>query len=522
MFGSNTLSAQETACGTEDPTTSSGFLLNPDEDCFDVDIIYNTCTDVHVRVNVHFFLNDDCSGGIQYPSAASPFSSNYIPPKKGYETAQEIIDDANEFLIEIQGNGQWNQAHWGADVTDPTCVPIRYLLSGVYFHCNTADKTGGSLSATHSTYGVNPDAEINLYIKNCTALNCTGVATYNETGVIVEGIGWFTGGTLVHEIGHTLSLRHTWLSSQNCNDVPQPEEIWDKNCDGTDTEIVNQCWDDNPTSDDVSLCTDDCSEHPCCSWSMQSNNVMTYSGWSSNYNYAAFTPCQVNRMLSSLASEDKDCGLIEEISTDCPPPRAFVDIQPVVIPNSPGEFVIWLEGSDNEKWYKLEFHDEYGNLINATGWVQNQAKKYVITTCRFKQTSTTWPGGFEPETNYTVTLYVENNCGDAAEMSLDFTTPVENCITPVPNEGPRLKIAVSPNPTYENLEISYELEELSTISIYSYNLNSGVTHTLKQIETKPSGEYIEMKNVGDHTEGPYMIFYDLNGDLYPATTFIKM
>ncbi|NUQ26117.1 MAG: hypothetical protein HUU34_19375 [Saprospiraceae bacterium] len=48
-------------CGTPEPTSPPELLLEKNH-CFDVGLIQQTCTKVWIRVNVHFFLDDNCDG----------------------------------------------------------------------------------------------------------------------------------------------------------------------------------------------------------------------------------------------------------------------------------------------------------------------------------------------------------------------------------------------------------------------------------------------------------------------------
>ena len=94
----------------------------------------------------------------------------------------------------------------------------------------------------------------------------TGVAI--GTTIKLAGIyendkaAWEFAGLLNHELGHVLTLRHSWMGEDGCDDTPHHENCWS----GTD-------------------------EHPC------SNNLMDY-----NAHQAAVTPCQIKRMHLCLAS----------------------------------------------------------------------------------------------------------------------------------------------------------------------------------------------------------------------------
>ncbi len=96
-------------------------------------------------------------------------------------------------------------------------------------------------------------------------LETTGVALSNNiklAGLYQSGQqGWAYAGLLNHEIGHVLSLRHTWSGNDGCDDTPRHDNCWisagDKKC---------------------------------------SNNLMDY-----NAHQSAITPCQVARMHQVLS-----------------------------------------------------------------------------------------------------------------------------------------------------------------------------------------------------------------------------
>lgn len=107
-------------------------------------VIANCATEkVWIRINIHFFFNDDCTGTLD------PLGLVSITPEQAYEKAEAYIEAAN--LALDNNRDQWNQVFWGVPFDDTRhCVPFRYLLSGVYVHCNTVGKT-----TSVSTYQLN-------------------------------------------------------------------------------------------------------------------------------------------------------------------------------------------------------------------------------------------------------------------------------------------------------------------------------------------------------------------------------
>lgn len=125
-------------CGMEEPT-SPPVPDTQKNHCFEVDLIQETCTKVWVRINVHFFLDDNCGGTLD------PLGLEDIPIEDAYKVAEEWVESANEQLGDLYP--QWIQiplwhSMWNdpANVKPAQCNPIRYALSGVYIHCDTNAK----------------------------------------------------------------------------------------------------------------------------------------------------------------------------------------------------------------------------------------------------------------------------------------------------------------------------------------------------------------------------------------------
>lgn len=74
-------------------------------------------------------------------------------------------------------------------------------------------------------------------------------------------------GNFMHELGHTLGLRHSWIANDGCDDTPVHPNCWDRNS--------SQCPD-----------------------GIYSNNVMDY-----NNRTNAMTPCQLGKMHYNLSRE---------------------------------------------------------------------------------------------------------------------------------------------------------------------------------------------------------------------------
>lgn len=107
----------------------------------------------------------------------------------------------------------------------------------------------------------------------------SGVQRYDKSGIALGGSiklagiiesglpAWDYGGLLMHELGHVLSLRHSWDNNDGCDDTPKHANCWSNT-----------------------------GEPPCDQ--VESNNFMDY-----NAHQAAITPCQIKRMHAALATE---------------------------------------------------------------------------------------------------------------------------------------------------------------------------------------------------------------------------
>ncbi|MDV7393738.1 M43 family zinc metalloprotease, partial [Arthrospira platensis SPKY1] len=102
-----------------------------------------------------------------------------------------------------------------------------------------------------------------------------GIALRNA----VKVTGWYENGVsewsvryvLNHEIGHILSLMHTWAYNDGCDDTPHHPKCWN--------------FTDEPPCD-----------------SLVSNNVMDYNAYQS-----AWSPCQIGKIHYTLSQETKNC-----------------------------------------------------------------------------------------------------------------------------------------------------------------------------------------------------------------------
>ncbi len=90
----------------------------PMDYCFDISTVQDDCIPVYVRVNFHFFLDDDCQGEL----AAADYVTEDLLPQNAFSLAEELVDEANTYFETMSANllslnYQWHSAHHGAVVT---------------------------------------------------------------------------------------------------------------------------------------------------------------------------------------------------------------------------------------------------------------------------------------------------------------------------------------------------------------------------------------------------------------------
>ncbi|MCO6493898.1 MAG: hypothetical protein J5I98_36095, partial [Phaeodactylibacter sp.] len=217
------------ACGVTEETPSYAPESAPNF-CFDVDEIQESCIKVWIRINLHFFLDDNCEGTLD------PLGIQNIPGDDAYELAEDIIKRANDALE--NNRVQWVQIPlWNIqpeDKKEVQCVPLRYVLSGVYVWCNTMaqDTSGSAVDWFQINFGQNTDTEYNAFFvewKPTGSVDANGQANGEPGNAFTAenfGIGVFN-----HEMGHLLSLRHSFLND-GLDDTPQVGFRYDYNCDG--------------------------------------------------------------------------------------------------------------------------------------------------------------------------------------------------------------------------------------------------------------------------------------------------
>ncbi len=365
------------------------------------------------------------------------------------------------------------------------CVPIRWVLNDVIFHCDSLWKERGVFTSRDSfprpsdvnnQFGLNTDTEYNIYIM-----------THNEASGEANGLGGsansmvtngFSRGLFNHEMGHVLGLRHSW-GFDRIDDTPETAFDFDLNCDGTisSSEMNLQCWNNfasqNPipswnhsTGSFPNACDagPPCAEqHPCCGWTNQNNNFMAYNAH--NDCCGACTHGQIRVMVQTI--NDDQCDYIEDIGGDCPPPMPILEVLPVQnMYETNCSFCFYIGASMNETAYKMEFFEAASHtLVHTTGLLPGPAPKTYCIDVSGKTLS--WANGFQAGTDYIARLTVENGCGNQKEKELQFTLP-SNCIPKNPPTFDWLKMP-APNPHNEDFSFQYEIFEEGELEIVLVN-----------------------------------------------------
>lgn len=485
--------------------------------CFDIQTILDSNYLIYIKINVHYFVKDDCMGLVQQTD---------LKQEEVYKNTKEVIKALNNSIKDnqVQKNGSGKPAPW---------IPIRFVLSGVYIHCETNAIAEYQTLNLNQKYGVNKDTEINFYIAHFPQ-GATGIgyAQDNVGAAVKFSIDyWWTIGNLYHELGHIFNLIHAF-SEDHCDDTPRMEVNWDKNCNGvidrglsgSQKESNLVCWNllspglqkgDLGYSDENKNNTHDCDEimpctpSPCCDESNIDNNVMSYSA-----NKSAITECQLSRMLNYISYQR--CSLVYKIG-GCPPTVAFVDhlASDKVDVNRCTE-CLRFEGSWDEEEYKFNIYEKSGlqrTLVYTSGRLKGPAIKFCY------KTNPQFPGAdllLKPNTAYEVELFTFNSCSED-QYTYAFTTNNYNCF-----ELPSVILKINPNPVMGNLVLNLTNEgNPKSVIIWAENLITKLTYPLNDNFQLLSGTNSIDFNVEHMPMGEYVLFV-LNANELQYQNFLKL
>lgn len=510
FFGQK-VTAQTEYCDIIQPSQSANAASEP---CFDIDSIFQNCIPVYVKVNFHYFVKDDCSGNVSLPLDATQ-----VKQEDATGWANYLIYLAN---MDLENNlPQLNASGYNTTSSPPHCNLIRWVLSGVYFHCDSSDKFDGyNLSSLRSKYAVNPTSEINIFMSSFNHTSVSGVAFL---GGSILSVNRFDKGNLNHELAHNLNLSHSFEGEDDCEDTPKLVFDFDRNCDGqistnpNDSEKNQKCWGLEPTNSAKCNPTPPCTVFPCCDPGWVNNNIMGY-----NNPNAAWTNCQILKALDNLANFK--CDFITQVGGNCPPPNAFITrIPKETVQSKYCSYCFDLNASTNYQKYKVEIYD-YQNpsnpvLIKSTNWITGTAKKYCIGGLSLYGS---WQNGMQANHPYLIKLIVQNECDESA-FSYPFTLPVKDChITSTPDTVRKdYFLSVSPNPASNEITIHYELEDShNTRILITHPLYNNYSYNVKSFGAQDVGTYNLTSQIQDLNTGLNVVVLQVDGIIF-TEAFIK-
>ena len=210
------------------------------------------CTDPntvrYIRVAFHYLLKENNFNWSFYDDCTSPHGTfNYSGPGNFTETsdgdqnavyngflrAEDVISAAN---IELAANFHpWRKEPGVSYPPDnnPPPTNIRYILVGTYFHRDNVAYSASDIFGTQQKYDVGGNRVIDVYFTP-NGYWSGGIATLggqNKFAFLNPYVKYLEPGcrewslqyeafTLNHELGHTLSLSHTWNLNDLCTDTP--------------------------------------------------------------------------------------------------------------------------------------------------------------------------------------------------------------------------------------------------------------------------------------------------------------
>ena len=465
------MAAQPFICGLDTAQVLSLPYVAPENYCFNTDYVIDGCVPIHLGINLHFFLNDSCDrNSVALDSGTlARLPNGDLNTTQAIVIAEQLVDDVNAFFASMSDNAPWNNIYHGVPEAGPTCIPLRLVLTGVYFHCKTsADTISGS--AEISPFLVNPNTQLNYFLSD---LSSPVVGFANRLGGTYGAQQTLSSGIFAHELMHIFNLNHVFYQD-GCDDTWGDVNLtWDYDQDGIVDLTIPRCYhsslDTFPDGRDPCNPDDFIVTHPCCEWAPQNNNLMTYSTWGYNSLYSALTACQLNRSIEHIAAHK--CDYILGID-GCAPVSAFV----VSDPSAPDcGACIDMRASDNETFFELDIANAQGTLVHDGPTIQGQAGIYCLRSTTDKYGAAHWPMGYATGQAYTATLSAWNDCGQSSTYSYTFLLP-DPCSTtsdPVPIQ---VEAVLNPPGHPGTVAVNIQSPGSGTYAIYGSHLDAGTDY----------------------------------------------
>ncbi len=503
--------------------------------CFDVEKVISDCDLIWVRVNVHFFLDDNCEGDIAAWDKLWCIQNNppYLPgcdfsAGNVHNIAEMLINRSNEFAENMSDNSLFynETVKLGLEPSSsspPQCMPIRFLLDGVHIHC---DKKSQLITAYNLFYSnqINPGGSVNIFVTQTGTINGAnpgGFTNYGENAMVNASLTWGAPSTIIHEFAHMYDVRHPWeeVGQFECSDTFDPRWSWDHDCNPNTPEIESEtCWDANPRHDGKNACDNPifCTDHPCCDWDIQTTNIMAYSGWASNGDYATMSTQQLRILLTKL---NKDCKKVVTVDPDCPPPSANIVIPPLEGKGSDCDFCINFGASMNETEYQISFEQMVNGVgipFRSTGWVSRPAGQYCISLRSLKGYGDFLDGGFKKGGKYKITLSIKNDCGEVSNKTVEITLPNKTCVND--QDWPVLEVFPNPASDFSKIKISLNHSVTNALLVANHPLRGN--YLVQNLGNLNAGNTEIDLNTFDWSEGFNFIQLITDDQIY-STTLIK-
>lgn len=467
-------------------------------------------------------MDDKCTAGITDPflyvgsgnftETSDGFGNNNY---NGYQRAEGIIEKAN---YELANNAdQWRKESGVNYPPSPPKNNIRYILSGVYFHrdneiyyrVDTASMA--NTSGIHSQYDVGGNSIIDVYhAPRFYADGASGVGNANKFVFIKDYHlyiqpncqNWSleaAAKAFNHEIGHSLSLNHTWLGSDFCDDTPLGF-IYDRvtgNAAPNDCQVNQRanCWGLDPS-------IPGCPRKPCDEIQKISNNAMDYN----SYFPRAFTTCQINRVNANLAGNG---NTYIHSCNGCMPSQAFFHMNKTYqICGNSVSVVLNGQASFNETIYLIEICEILPNdptncvsgTYYSTGWNTGTIGRIELASFY----------NFLPDKSYKITLTVDN---EDCPPSHTFERIIGTKGCPVPEPCVCFEMMLV-NPFGNEFSLYYDATESGLLEVVLVNQITGQTTQLISPTQISAGSYIHQQNVGHLPTGSYAVVALFRGEQY--------